>query len=66
VSRAEIMTVDVLTPQSIHWCHASLLVEEVRMQFNTITGLMEGTAKPNYATCEKISTDASIKKMTTP
>ncbi|PWZ30070.1 Pyrophosphate-energized vacuolar membrane proton pump [Zea mays] len=39
------------------------MVEEVPRQFNTIPGLMEGTTKPDYATCVKISTDASIKEM---
>ncbi|KAF0933514.1 hypothetical protein E2562_018596 [Oryza meyeriana var. granulata] len=42
------------------------MVEEVRRQFNTIPGLMEGTGKPDYANCVKISTDASIKQMIPP
>ncbi|KAJ3669642.1 hypothetical protein LUZ60_011592 [Juncus effusus] len=42
------------------------MVEEVRRQFNEIPGLMEGNAKPDYATCVKISTDASLKKMIAP
>ncbi|KAL4285759.1 hypothetical protein AHAS_Ahas19G0018300 [Arachis hypogaea] len=42
------------------------MVEEVLRQFNTIPGLMEGHAKPDYATCVKISTDASIKDMIPP
>lgn len=42
------------------------MVEEVRRQFNEIPGLMEGTAKPDYATCVKISTDASLREMIPP
>jgi inorganic pyrophosphatase len=42
------------------------MVEEVRRQFATIPGLMEGTGKPDYARCVKISTDASIRQMVPP
>ncbi|XP_027163901.1 pyrophosphate-energized vacuolar membrane proton pump-like [Coffea eugenioides] len=42
------------------------MVEEVRRQFNTMPGLIEGTRKPDYATCVKISTDASLKEMIPP
>ncbi|KAM7508268.1 hypothetical protein LguiA_018721 [Lonicera macranthoides] len=86
VSRAEISSVDVLTPKVFmgllvgamlpYWFSAMTMksvgsaalkmVEEVRRQFNTIPGLMEGTAKPDYAMCVKISTDASIKEMIPP
>ncbi|XP_048131444.1 pyrophosphate-energized vacuolar membrane proton pump-like [Rhodamnia argentea] len=45
---------------------ASKMVEEVRRQFNSIPGLMEGHAKANYARCIKISTDASLKEMIPP
>lgn len=42
------------------------MVEEVRRQFNTIPGLLEGREKPDYANCVKISTDASLKEMIPP
>ncbi|MFQ6650174.1 hypothetical protein Gotur_023332 [Gossypium turneri] len=42
------------------------MVEEVLRQFNSIPGLMEGTAKPDYANCVKISTDASLREMIPP
>ena len=45
---------------------AMAMVEEVRRQFRTIPGIMEGTGKPEYEKCVAISTDASLKKMMWP
>lgn len=47
---------------------AFAMVEEVRRQFKTIPGLLEGKegARADYARCVDISTAAAIKKMTVP
>lgn len=45
---------------------AMAMVEEVRRQFRTIPGIMEGTGKPEYDKCVAISTEASLKKMMMP
>ncbi len=45
---------------------ALAMVEEVRRQFNTIIGIMEGTAKPDYRRCVEISTNASLREMVGP
>jgi K(+)-stimulated pyrophosphate-energized sodium pump len=45
---------------------AFAMIEEVRRQFRTIPGLMEGTGKADYAKCVDISTAASIREMIAP
>jgi K(+)-stimulated pyrophosphate-energized sodium pump len=42
------------------------MIEEVRHQFKTIPGLMEGTGKADYARCVDISTQAAIREMVLP
>ena len=42
------------------------MVMEVRRQFKTIPGLLEGTGQPDYKSCIAISTRASLKEMILP
>jgi len=42
------------------------MIEEVRRQFKSIPGLMEGKAEPDYTKCVDISTQAAIKEMVFP
>ena len=45
---------------------AGKMIEEVRRQFKTIPGLMEGKAEPDSARCVAISTQAAIREMIAP
>lgn len=42
------------------------MIEEVRRQFKSIPGIMEGKGKPDYARCVDISTAAALKEMIFP
>jgi K(+)-stimulated pyrophosphate-energized sodium pump len=45
---------------------ASDMIEEVRRQFREDKGIMEGTSKPDYGKCIRISTDAALREMIIP
>lgn len=45
---------------------AQSIVKEVRRQFHEITGLMEGKAEADYATCVSLCTKASLHEMILP
>jgi K(+)-stimulated pyrophosphate-energized sodium pump len=42
------------------------VVDEVRRQFKEIPGIMEGTGKPDYATCVDIVTQTALRQMVAP
>ena len=42
------------------------MIEEVRRQFKSMPGIMEGTTKPDYKSCVSISTTAALKEMLIP
>ena len=45
---------------------ANQMIEEVRRQFKSIPGLMEGTGRPDYKRCVEISTKAALREMLIP
>lgn len=45
---------------------ALAMVEEVRDQFRRNPGILQGTTPPDYDSCIKISTDASLREMIAP
>jgi len=42
---------------------AQSMIEEVRRQFRTIPGILEGKGKPDYKNCVAISTHAALRQM---
>lgn len=57
--------VSALTMRSVG-ASAWEMVQEVRRQFKTIKGLMEGTAEPDYQRCIAISTRSALREMVLP
>ena len=45
---------------------AFIMIEEIRRQFREIPGLMEGTGKPDTASCIDICTKAALREMVLP
>ena len=45
---------------------AQSMIEEVRRQFRTIPGILEGKGKPDYKNCVAISTHAALRQMVLP
>ena len=45
---------------------AQKMVDEVRRQFKSIPGIMEGTSEPDYARCVEISTKGAQREMMAP
>ena len=54
-----------LTMESVSKAAYSM-IEEVRRQFRSIPGIMEGKAKPDYKSCVAISTTSALKEMLIP
>jgi len=54
-----------LTMSSVQRAAQSIVIE-VRRQFREITGLMEGTAEPDYATCIDLCTKSALREMLLP
>lgn len=54
-----------LTMDSVSKASQSM-IEEVRRQFRTIPGILEGKGKPDYKNCVAISTHAALRQMILP